>query len=332
MAKKQVRRRQKPSKRPARKRHTKQPASNSLALVLRDPNGLMPQPSAPIGGLTVTGEPTVNVATIGTLKLTEKQITKLRRRVEDEEVEWRPAKRDGPPEIPYLPHNGFRDRLDAAFGIGGWGMAPVGVPKEKDDIVYAPWALVVAGVPRCYAWGEQAYDPKNRQMTYGDAIEGTKSNAITRCGKELGIARDLWSRRYLAGLKRRVPVNHRVVGDWPAREPADGSRRREDPTPPKATARTGDEDALITLPQRTRLFKIGKDAGRTKSEITTWIKHYLGVTDSGQITRGAYDGIVALVEKPGPLPRKETVREADEILPPITDADIPWGLEPGGRR
>jgi len=89
--------------------------------------------------------------------------------------------------------------------------------------------------------GEMDYQPGNPRMTYGDAIEGTKSNAITRCGKELGIARDLWSRRYLAGLKRRVPVNHRVVGDWPAREPgADGSRQREGtrPPPPKATAAT----------------------------------------------------------------------------------------------
>ena len=302
-------------------------SDQSLALVVRDPAGLIPPPTAMIAPWALSQEPTVNVAFMGKLKLTKDQISALRRKVVDAEVDWKPSRKDGPPDIPYLSHNGYRDRLDEAFGLGGWAMAPTVAPKEKDGVVYCQYALIIDGTPRFFAWGEQAYHANNKQMTYGDALEGAKSNAIIRCGKELGIARDLWNRRFREALKRRVPVKDRLAGGWVENdEPSESSRRREDPPPPKATARTGDEDALITLPQRTRLFKIGKDAGRTKSEITTWIKHYLGVTDSGQITRGAYDGIVALVEKPGPLPRKEKVHEP-EVLPPLSDADLRWGLK-----
>lgn len=301
------------------------PSPKSLALMVRDPNGIMAAAQAPIGGLTVTGEPTVNVATIGTLKLHEKQIKALRRPIDDHEVEWRPTRKGGPPEIPYLPHNGYRDRLDAAFGIGGWGMAPVGVPKEKDDVVYAPWALVIGGVPRFYAWGEQAYDPKNRQMTYGDALEGTKSNAIIRCGKELGIARDLWSRRYIAALKHRVPVRDRFLMDaWdaPATETGDGSRQREGSRPP-AAARTGWENETISQPQYGRLRGIMKKADRTKQEVLAYLKAFYGVELARDIKRKDYDAIVQAIEGPGQLPKKEPVRVADEI---ITDRDMNWNL------
>ena len=287
-------------------------ATHSLALAISDPKGLIPQQQQ-ASSWALTQEPMMNFSFIGKFKLSEKQIKALRRPVTDDEIDWKPLRKDGPPEIPYLGHNGSRDRLDAAFGLGGWGMVPTGIPKEKDDVVYVPYALVVDGVPRAYGWGEQYYDPKNRQMTYGDALEGAKSSAITRCGKELGIARELWSKKYIAGLKLRV------LG------PSRPSRQRDD-APPPPTVRTGQEQETISQGQYTRLRDIMRDAKRTKDEVLAYLKAFYGVARARDIKKKDYLTICKAVEGKGPLPKKEKPREADEILPPSAN-DINWGLK-----
>lgn len=220
---------------------------------------------------------------IGTLKLTEQQIAALRRPVADSEVEWKPAVKDGPPVIPYLSHNGYRDRLDAAFGLGGWGMVPVGMPKEKGTSIFAPYALCVDGVPRVYAWGEQEL----HKMTYGDGLEGAKSNAIVRCGKELGIARELWNRAYVDALKAR---KGQVV--------ANGSTRASTPR----TGYNAQEAEPITQKQRQRLWTIIKKSGRSDAEIAVWLAAVYQLDDTKRIKRGDYETICSAVEKPGPLP------------------------------
>ena len=286
-------------KAPRRKRPVHPPikparASSALQLAIRDPHGMMAQAQQQ-NSWALTAEPMMNFSFIGKFKLTEKQIKALRRPVTDEEVDWRATRRDGPPDLPYLSHNGYRDRLDAAFGLGGWGMVPTGVPKEKDDVVYVPFALVVDGLPRAYVWGEQAYDPKNRQMTYGDALEGCKSNAILRCGKELGIARELWSKRYIAALKQRV------LGSGRQSQGEDRSRRREpESTPP--TARTGQEQETISQGQYTRLRDITRDAKRTKNDVLAYLKAFYGVTQARDIQKQDYVAICKAVEGKGPLP------------------------------
>ena len=304
----------------------------SLALVLRDPQQLMaavqPQSSTQ---LAITGEPTIAVAALGTLRLAAKQKTALRAKVDDAEVEWKPSRRreegapPSPPDIPYLPHASYRDRFDAAFGVGQWATAPQGVPREKDGVVYALWGLVIGGAVRYYAWGEQAYHPNNRQMTYGDAIEGTRSNAIARIGKELGIGRDLSRRRYVAGLKRRVPVAERLIGEDVLREERQAADR-----PPAASARTGWEHEKISDKQYGRLAGMMRKAGRTKIEVRKFIFATYGYQAGHAILRKDYDAICSAVEKPGPFPTSGTkapVREPDEVLPPVSAADVPWGTK-----
>src|SRR5688572_20218512 len=60
----------------------------------------------------LTNDPLMPTTFVGTLKLEPKQIDALRRPVLDSEIEWRSGKKDGPEDIPYLSHNGYRDRLD----------------------------------------------------------------------------------------------------------------------------------------------------------------------------------------------------------------------------
>ena len=252
-------------------------------------------------------DPMMTATFVGTLVLTDAQIAALRRPVLDTEVEWRPLTDGGPLAIPYLSHNGYRDRLDAAFGLGGWGMVPVGMPKEKDEIVYVPFALVVGGVPRVYAWGEQRYFETNRegkrsQMTYGDALEGAKSSAITRCGKELGIARELWDRRYLRALKARLV------------DQGGETRRREGPDPTAnelITDFTRGAGSDRKVGQVQRLWMIIRKSGRSEGEIKAWLAVAYGIDSTKKIRRRDYEAICAAVEAPGPLP-EPTRREPGE--------------------
>jgi hypothetical protein len=263
-------------------------AAKSLALARR----VQPQTVAP---LTLGQEPMLALQFVGTLKLSAKQIADLRRPVKDDELDWKPAKTDGPPEIPYLSHNGYRDRLDAAFGLGGWGMVPTVAPKEKDGIVYCQYALVVGGTPRFFAWGEQAYHVNNKQMTYGDAIEGTKSNAIVRCGKELGIGRDLWSKRYIGDLKRRVPKDRRLSSGVDAT-----TQQRKAPEPPEPTAMH--DLRPITVDQQKAFWRSARGVQRTEAEVAVWLQARWGIDSSAKIQRCHFDYIVQCIEHPGQLP------------------------------
>jgi hypothetical protein len=260
----------------------------STALVRRIPTGLTAHDwhafltSKPLEPTTLPSDPVMVTTFVGTLALIDTQVLALRRPVLDLEIEWKPAETNGPPVIPYLSHNGYRDRLDAAFGLGGWGMVPVGQPKEKDGSVFVPYAMVIGGVPRIYTWGEQ----QQHKMSYGDALEGAKSNAIVRCGKELGIARELWNRAHITALKHRRGA---VV--------ADGQQRASDH--PTWDAR---ELEPITKPQQQRLWLIIKHSGRRHEDVQAWLKQSYQVEATKAIARKDYTAICTAVEKPGPLP------------------------------
>lgn len=319
------------SKTQAKKRkHAKKKPQTSTALVRRqptairimDPMGMMPPPNM-FGPVALTNHPMVNAQSIGTLKLSGDQIAALRRPVADEELDWKPTFKDGPADMPYLSHNGYRDRLDEAFGLGGWGMMPTAMPAEKDGVVYAPFALVVDGQARFHAIGVQEYHPNNKQMNYGDALEGAKSNAIMRCAKELGIARELWDKKNLAKIRKRC------LNGGGGAEP--GTSRPLPPRPPAAT-RHAHQSNPISDNQYGRLLAIIKAAGRTKSEVLAYLSAFYGIKTwekvKTSILRTDYDAICAAIEKRGDLPVKPDpatpVRTPDAIL----DADdIPWGDE-----
>lgn len=285
--------RRKPSTALARRRPEAPVARRTVSLVLNDPNQLLPQhyreesgAMSHLAASVLPSEPSMSAAFVGTLKLSKEQIDALRRPVADSEIEWKAAKIDGPEIIPYLSHNGYRDRLDAAFGLGGWGMVPVGMPKNiGDEFIYVPYAMVIDGLPRVYAWGEQ----QKNKMTYGDALEGAKSNAIVRCGKELGIARELWNRTNVRALNARKGRGGQMESG-PANAPA------------QRPSSDGRENEKITDPQRKRLWAIAGHAGRAKPEISVWLKAAYQLDSTKDITRGQYDTICAALEKRGPLP------------------------------
>lgn len=100
----------------------------------------------------------------------------------------------------YLPWSWFAARLTKAFGPMGWSLTPVTdrennpiPPTAKDNVMYREFILTADGRFVGSAVGECGYNPNNKRMTYGDAVEGAKSNALSRCCKALGIAPEIYS-------------------------------------------------------------------------------------------------------------------------------------------
>lgn len=123
------------------------------------------------------------------LVLTETQKEILFRPVPEEIVEIRP---DGPI---YLPAVEFRELLVQAFGLD-WELIPEGPPKMEGSQILWGFYLFINGRPKAFAYGGQDYQKGSYQMSYDDALEGAKSNALMRCCKQLHIAADLWRPRY----------------------------------------------------------------------------------------------------------------------------------------
>ena len=132
----------------------------------------------------------------GTIELSPEQRKILFAPVNPEDVEIRP---DG---LVYLPWMEYVTRLRDAFGVS-WTLLPKGPPVMKGDLLLWGFYLIIQGKPAGFAVGEQQYHPTNRTMTYGDALEGAKSNALMRLCKGLGISLELWKPSFIREWKAK---------------------------------------------------------------------------------------------------------------------------------
>ncbi len=141
------------------------------------------------------------IAMAGTIELTEAQQAILYAPVDEELIEIRP---DG---IVYLPWMEYVSRLRKALGMG-WQAVPQGMPKFKGNHIYWGYYLVIQGKFAGYAIGEQEYQPSNRMMSYGDAVEGAKSNALMRLCKGIGIGLELWQKSFTDSWKKKYAESY----------------------------------------------------------------------------------------------------------------------------
>lgn len=130
------------------------------------------------------------LGTAGTLALTDAQNLALYEPFKDSDVYLKP---DG---LVYFTWTKFAGRLTKAFGGTGWAMIPQGMPKVNNNLIVWGFHLVIKGVYCGFAIGEQQYF-NNGRMTYGEACEGAKSNALTRLCKALGIGIELWDKDFI---------------------------------------------------------------------------------------------------------------------------------------
>lgn len=103
-----------------------------------------------------------------------------------------------PDGLLYLPEIKYRRVLNAAFGPGGWGLAPRSDTVVTDKIVTREYGLICEGRLVSVARGEQTYFNEDGVPT---ASEGCKSNAMMRCCKDLGVASELWDPKFIRKFK-----------------------------------------------------------------------------------------------------------------------------------
>lgn len=119
---------------------------------------------------------------------TAKQIAILTEPTDPSLVEFKPA---GNRMIGSVPHIEYRRRLARAFGPGAWAIRPLEQRIHERRVLYHG-ALYIQGRYIAEAWGGNDYHPNNPQMAWDDALEGAKSNCLTRCCKDLGMFSEAW--------------------------------------------------------------------------------------------------------------------------------------------
>ncbi len=122
----------------------------------------------------------------------------------------------------YMPQIFYRQRLIRAFGVGGWAMRSNGTPyvdrtkktkkNEEAPEVFYTGLLYVNGRFVAEAMGKGSWIVSNPKSDYGTALESAKSDALSRCCKDLGIAWKLWDKAFADAWKKENAVNHN--GDW----------------------------------------------------------------------------------------------------------------------
>jgi hypothetical protein len=134
----------------------------------------------------------------GKLKLTPQQKNILYDRIREDSIEIRP---DG---LVYIPWMEYVTRLRESFGME-WSIIPKGMPKVSPggDTIMWGFYLIIQGNLCGFAIGEQIYHRNNPEMTWGDACEGAKSNALMRLCKQIGINLEMWKPSYVAKWKRK---------------------------------------------------------------------------------------------------------------------------------
>lgn len=142
--------------------------------------------------------------TAGQLVLDEKQKEILYAPAVEDDIEIRP---DG---LIYLPWMEYQNRLNKAFGLN-WCLIPEGNPKIKDNAVYCKYHLIINGTYMTCTIGEQQYYP-GHGMTYSDAVEGARSNALMRCCKHLGITLELWKPSFVRAWKDKYAESYTKNG------------------------------------------------------------------------------------------------------------------------
>ena len=126
--------------------------------------------------------------------------------VNPEEVEVKPN------GIVYLPGVSYRRILIRAFGAGAWALLPRGPARTMGEIVIYHGALYILGRFVSEAVGECE---TRGGMSYASSLEGARTDCLTRCCKDLGVAAELWDPEWRDGwLKKYCDREKDERGKW----------------------------------------------------------------------------------------------------------------------
>ena len=115
----------------------------------------------------------------------------------------------GGKELTYIEDETVMDRLDQAFGMGNWQIQVEAVPYVEGVVKVK---LGVRPVEESeWVWYEDFGYPNNKD---GQALKESVSDGIRRCGRYLGIARDLYRKDTVARPTRPVAAPHPTAADF----------------------------------------------------------------------------------------------------------------------
>ncbi len=322
-------------KRAKRKAPARRP---STALVRREP-------TVPVVQAEPVPERILSTGThLGELGLVEIKLSPQEEQILDERVDETRV-RIKPDGSVYLPHADYTRWFNRAFGRGGWGIVPVGLPAMASRTVVCPYVLYIHGKPAAFAQGEQEYFEGNKNQSYGDALESTVASALRRCSKRLGVALELWDRewglewrsRYAVAVKvtaikqdgtkypktqwRRVqdpPLPFEQRGhvheepqpddDYGAPAPGPSAPRQQSHASapaPESGGHHAHAGEPITQKQRQRFVMIVRNSGRDEQKVLEWLERAYCYKGSKDIRRDDYDRICRTVEAEGELPERK---------------------------
>ncbi len=185
--------------------------SQPVAITDQKPMAIMQQPSP--SAVTFAGY----VKDAGLLKVTDDQAKILLEPVDEKDIEIRP---DG---ILYASWQFYKAKLDKAFPFR-WRIIPL-EPKPAIQNGCVLWVhyLIIDNAYVATAVGQCEYRENNPSISYGDAIEGCISNAITRLAKRMGINAELWSKKYIESWKEKYAEKYDDKGKmrWRKKSPED---------------------------------------------------------------------------------------------------------------
>lgn len=244
----------------------------------------------------------------------------LAERVDPRDVEIRP---DG---IVYMSGVWYRRQLTRAFGAGAWSIVPRGPARTMGDLIVYHGALIILGRFVAEAVGECA---TRFGMTYASALEGARTDCLTRCCKDLGLATELWDKTWREAWVRDCAfqdgVDSKGKPKWKKR---DGSEHQQAPlfkaaggeaakaehpkadtatetdrapsaaSPAKDTAAiapVGDNGEAATDEQKTAIAALLKTHGWKKQATVVWLKATFDQASLGALTREQADTAHALL-------------------------------------
>lgn len=243
------------------------------------------------------------------LKLSETEAASLAAILPDEDHDILPTG-----EV-YVTQVRYRRLLNATLGPGQWALVPRGGWTRQGTTLCREYALVVRGSFVAESVGEAEYQESNERMTWATAAESCKSNALTRCCKDLGIASECWDRHWADAWVKKYAV--KVWCERRNNKGKDGYQwRRRDAQPfwneaqqPGREATAADPTAApavqsghVSEAQIKRLFALGRArAGELESvshtEIVRDVLNRRGVEHTLEIKRADYEAICAAVQQ-----------------------------------
>ena len=121
------------------------------------------------------------------------------------EEELRHFEGRGGKQMTFIEDETVMDRLDAAFGVGGWQVNVEPIPYVDGVVKVRLGVRIARTLPESpgseWTWYEDFGYPN---QTSGDMLKEAVSDGIRRCGRYLGIARDLYRKRTYEAAPRPV--------------------------------------------------------------------------------------------------------------------------------